>query len=331
MARVCILIVSYQSQQHLPRVWAALERQTYRDVEIILIDNASDEPPAPPPGVRLIANSANVGFAAANNQGAALTQAEYLVLLNPDAFPEPGWLAALVEAADRWPEAAAFGSTQLMDDDPSRLDGAGDVYHASGIPYRGGYGQKRPARLAEGECFAPCAAAALYRRAAFLEVGGFPAHFFAYGEDVDLGFRLRLAGWTCRQVPEAVVRHVGSASSGRKSAFAMRHGVRNRMWVFARCMPGLWLWLWLLAPAHLAASLVLWLKAWADGAGPAYGRGLWEGLCGLPAALRQRADIQRARTAPTSAILRAMSWSPLALARRAIVIRRPEAPDAAHD
>jgi N-acetylglucosaminyl-diphospho-decaprenol L-rhamnosyltransferase len=323
MARACVLIVSFQSEQHLPRAWAALEAQTYRDFEVVLIDNASAVAPAPPPGVRFVRNPQNIGFAAANNQGAATTQAEFLVLLNPDAFPEPDWLAALVAAADQWPEAAAFGSTQLMDDDPDRLDGAGDVYHATGIPYRGGYGQKRPARLPEGECFAPCAAAALYRRAAFLEVGGFPAHFFAYGEDVDLGFRLRLAGWTCRQVPEAVVRHVGSASSGRKSAFAMRHGVRNRMWVFARCMPGLWLWL--LAPAHLAASLVLWVKAWADGAGPAYGRGLWEGLCGLPAALRQRADIQRACAAPTSAILRAMSWSPLTLARRAIVIRRPEA------
>ena len=87
------------------------------------------------------------------------------------------------------------------------------------------------------EVFAACAAAALYRRDAFEALGGFEERFFCYYEDVDLGFRLRLAGGRCVLEPRAIVRHVGSASSGQVSGFAEYHGTRNRLWTFLRDMP----------------------------------------------------------------------------------------------
>ncbi len=108
---------------------------------------------------------------------------------------------------------------------------------------------------ADVEVFAPCAAAALYRRAAFDEVGGFDEQYFCYFEDVDLGFRLRLRGHRCVYVHAAVVRHVSSAMSGYRSDFAVYHGERNAVWTFFKDMPGPLLWLYL--PQHVALNIAV--------------------------------------------------------------------------
>jgi GT2 family glycosyltransferase len=91
----------------------------------------------------------------------------------------------------------------------------------------------------ECEIFSPCAAAALYRRSALLEVGGFDEDFFCYVEDVDLGFRLRLAGYRCLYVPLSVAHHIGSGTTGGKNSdFSVYHGHRNLVWAFVKNMPG---------------------------------------------------------------------------------------------
>ncbi len=118
----------------------------------------------------------------------------------------------------------------------------------------------------EREVFSACAAAALYRRDVFEALGGLDEDFFCYMEDVDLGFRLRLAGWGCTYVPTAVVHHVGSATSGRRSHFTTYHGHRNLVWVFFKNMPGALLWLYL--PQHFSltsSSVALFLHAVKDG------------------------------------------------------------------
>jgi GT2 family glycosyltransferase len=151
--------------------------------------------------IRLIEAGGNIGFAAGNNLAAGQARGQWLALLNPDAFPDRGWLTALVAAARQHPEAASFGSWQRLDGRPGLLDGVGDVYHISGVAWRDGHGKVCGDRY-EPDCeiFSACAAAALYRRQAFLEVGGFDEDFFCYFEDVDLGFRLRLAGYAARAV-----------------------------------------------------------------------------------------------------------------------------------
>ena len=142
-----------------------------------------------------------------------------------------------MDATTRHPDAVMFGSTQIDAADIRRLDGAGDVYHASGLVWRGHHGAPVGSLPPEGEVFAPCAAAALYRRDLFLEAGGFDEGFFCYCEDVDLGFRLRLLGHKCIQVAGARVHHVGSAITGRRSTFATYHSTRNRIWMFVKNMP----------------------------------------------------------------------------------------------
>lgn len=322
--RVSILIVAYRSAPHLPRLFDALDAQSFTDFETILIDNASPEDAVSDDiaarATTFVRNDANTGFAAATNQAADLARGELLALLNPDAFPEPGWLDALVAAADAHPDVAAFGSTQLLDADPARLDGAGDVLSAFGVPWRGGHGRKAPKTLEDGEPFSVCAAAALWRAERWRALGGLEPAFFAYCEDVDLGFRHRLSGGRCRQVAGAVVRHVGGASEGMRSDFAVELGARNRLWLFERCMPApLYGLLWL---PMAFATLMLWVQAMYRGQVISYGQGVLAAIVSARRMKAARAVIQAGRTASTGEIAAALAWSPLKLLTRAIVLRR---------
>ena len=322
--RVSVLIVAYRSAAHLPRLFDALDAQTFTDFETILIDNASPEDAVSDDiaarATSFIRNESNTGFAAATNQAAELSRGELLALLNPDAFPEPGWLGSLVAAADAHPDVAAFGSTQRLDADPARLDGAGDVLSAYGVPWRGGHGRTAPKVLADGEPFSVCAAAALWRAERWRALGGLEPTFFAYCEDVDLGFRHRLAGGRCRQVAGAVVRHVGGASEGMRSDFAVELGARNRLWLFERCMPApLYALLWL---PMIAATALLWVQAMYRGQVIAYGQGVLAAIVSSRRMKAARAVIQASRTARARDIAVALTWSPLKLLTRAIVLRR---------
>ena len=322
---VSILIVAYKSRTHLPRLFDCLDAQTCRDFETILIDNASPDGTGPDlvtqaRATQFVANATNTGFAAANNQAANLASGQWIICLNPDAFPEPEWLEALMAATERYRDVTAFGSTQILDEDPRLLDGAGDVYHAFGIPFRGGYRKPWPSDLADGQAFSPCAAASMWRADVFAQLGGYEESYFCYCEDVDLGFRHRLAGGQVVQVADAQVRHMGSASSGRLSDFAVYHGTRNRLWTFIRNMPGALFWLLLLP--HLAATLLLWAHTAWRGAGPAYGRGLADGFKGWGKAWQARSTIQAKRKVSLSGLIRQFAWSPLSLLKRAIVLRQ---------
>lgn len=318
---IALIVVTYNSAVHFSRLRKAIDAQTFRNFALIVWDNASrpDQQPSPadlPDGARLVQSEENLGFAAANNRAADLVASKYVALLNPDAFPNANWLETLWTAAESAPHAGAFGSTQIMSEDENRFDGLGDCYHAAGVPWRGGYGwpRRQPARTYG--TFSACAAAALYRREAWREAQGFDERFFAYCEDVDLGFRLRLLGWPSIQIGGAIVRHVGGASGGgRRSAFAVFHGTRNRLWTFVKCMPGILLWA--LLPAHILVTVVLLAISPFRGAGRATWRGVWSGLAGLRPILADRRSLHARRKTSLRALAKALTWNPLDMARRA--------------
>jgi GT2 family glycosyltransferase len=316
-----ILIVSYKSGDDLKRLFDCLGAQTCQNFETILIDNASptngvDEVLAGRANI-FVQNTENIGFACANNQAAKLAHGEWLVLLNPDAFPADDWLHEIDVATGEY-DAEAFGSLQLLDDDPNLLDGMGDNYSISGIAWRGGHRKPKPEIIKDGECFSPCAAAAVWKKSVFEELGGFEESFNSYFEDVDLGFRHRLLGGKCIQLGKALVRHRASGSSSRYSEYAVFHGTRNRLWAFIRLMPS-WI-MWVMLPVHILATLLLWLQSSLHGAGSAYGRGLWAAITGIKQSFRGRNDIQKKRTASIKQILSAMSFSPVDLLLRKIVL-----------
>jgi GT2 family glycosyltransferase len=207
---------------------------------------------------------------------------------------------------------------QLHDDDPAILDGAGDMMSVIGVAWRGGYLQSRKAEpKGPVEVFAPCAAAALYRRDAFEDVGGYDERFFCYHEDVDLGFRLRLRGGRCVLEPRAVVRHVGSASSNAISGFAEYHGMRNREWTFFKDMP--WALMPIALPCHLLLIVFLLVRSQSPEMRSVRVRGLRDAWSGLGPFLHDR---PKWRPASLMALARALSWSPFAISRRRPVYRR---------
>ncbi len=309
-----VVIVAFNAGDDLQRCVDALERQSFRDWEAIVWDNASTDGAAQGlvcgARVRIVIHPENLGFAAANNRAAALSRAPFIVVLNPDAFAEPDWLERLIAAAETY-DAQAVTSLQLSDEDPTILDGGGDCMSISGIGWRGGYNQ--PAALAPTravEVFAACGAAALYRRDAFEALGGFEERFFCYYEDVDLGFRLRLAGGRCVLEPGAVVRHVGSASSRKISGFAEYHGTRNRLWTFLRDMPGALMPIAL--PAHVLVLAYVMLRSPTTETRDARWRGLKDGWRGRKPWIAER------RKTPWWTDPKIFSWSPIALSRRSL-------------
>ena len=287
--------------------------QTVRDFEVIVVDNGSEDGSLARArdAVRgddrfaFVDAGTNIGFAAGNNRAAARSSSPLLALLNPDAFAAPNWLEKLLHATERYPDVAMFGSTQLSAINPTVLDGAGDHYFALGLPWRGGFGWTATALPDEGEVFAPCAAAALYRRDAFVSVGGFDERFFCYVEDVDLAFRLRARGHRCIQVPTAVVHHVGGGSANTISGFAQYHGMRNMVWCFVKNMPAPLFWP--LLPFHILAILAVALRA-SILRGPESWRGARDSVRNLP--WRSRRKEQSLRTASWRQLAAAIAWSP---------------------
>lgn len=301
--QVSVIIVSWNSGEHLSRCISSLLKQTFQDFEIILVDNGStdgslkkirEEFSEIPMAVEEL--ESNFGFAVANNIGARLARGARLALLNADAYPEQDWLENLVNAAENNPQYNFFTSRQIQFNNPKLLDGAGDNYHVSGLAWRRCY--DRPTEkygLDFQEVFSACAAAALYSREAFLQTGGFDEDYFSYFEDVDLSFRLRLNGGRCLYVPNAVVQHVGSVSTGKVSDFVVYHGHRNLIWTYFKNMPALLLWLYL--PLHIAMNVFFIFSFIFRGKASAILRAKRDGLYGIPSALKKRRQIQKMKTA----------------------------------
>jgi len=319
-APLTVVIVNFNGGDHLSRCLERLAEQTVLPEWIIIVDNASgdgslaacQEMLAARP---LLADRAlidevgrNIGFAAACNRGVAAAKTPLIALLNPDAFPEPAWLEALVAAAAAHPECAAFGSRQMRDGSPGVVDGLGDHWHMSGLSWREGHGRNLvPADLIAREIFSPCAAAALYRRSALLEMGGFDEDYFCFGEDVDLGYRLRLGGYRARYVPDAVVNHIGGASTPTDTATFYGH--RNTLWTLVKNTPRPLLTVSLLA--HGCQSILVGIVLGVRGRGRAFLHGKWAAVRGLPTALRKRRSVQAGRKVSAWTIWRMIDkgWS----------------------
>ena len=300
--RVTVVIPTWNGRALLELVMPSLERQAYRDFETLVVDNGSSDGTAEHarerwPWAEVVALPRNVGFAAGVNRGIERARGEYVALVNNDMELDPAFLGALVAALDDEPAAASATAKMLFFDDREILDGAGDVLHWSGVVRLRGRGERDRGQYdAPTEVFSACAGAALYRRAAFDEVGSFDEAFFAQMEDVDWGFRARLLGYGCRYVPGAVVYHKGSASmwrEGRRDPRFWGMPVRNCIWMWIKNYP----LDCLLRNAHLLLlhELAGLYFATREGMARAQLRAWRDALRGLPRVLRQRREIQARR------------------------------------
>lgn len=318
--KVSVVIVNWNGGDLLQRCVTDLCAQSYQPHEIIVVDNASSDGSGHAieqafPQVKVIHAGSNLGFAAGNNLAVKLAapDSEWIALLNPDAFPEPDWLKALVDAAVAQPEFAIFGSRLMDANTRTLLDGVGDAYHVSGLVWREAHGQPlQPSFLERREIFSTCAAAGLYQRDVFDAIGGFDEDYFCYVEDIDLGFRYQLLGHRCLYVPESVANHIGSALTGKRSDFSVYYGHRNLVWTFVKNMPGILFWLCL--PLHLLLNLITVAYFIKAGQGKVILRAKRDALYGLPDTWRKRRAIQSQRVASISHIWRLLNKK---LSRRA--------------
>jgi GT2 family glycosyltransferase len=291
------------------------------EFEVIVVDNGSADGSAELAesefGVRVIRNTRNRGFCAANNQGIAVARGEFVALLNNDTEVEPDWLAALHRACTRSPDVGMAASKVLVWEDPRRIDKVGHLIYPDGQNKGRGSGSLDTGQYdREEEVLWPDGCAALYRKGMLEQIGGFDEDFFAYGDDAELGLRGRIAGWKCIYTPAAVVRHHRSSTLGKASVWRLELIERNRLLLALKLFP----WsLLCLNPFYFAARVLAGCAAARRGVGDtAYfpgARGKWQmavafvkgdlgALRLAPRMLRKRREVRRLRRLSPGAVRR---------------------------
>jgi GT2 family glycosyltransferase len=310
-----VIILNWNGRHLLGECLDSVRAQTFRDFETIVVDNGSTDGSAGwlkekwGDGVRLVELPSNHGFAGGNNAGIRCARGRFIVLLNNDTTVDPGWLSALHEASVRHPEAGMFTPKILNYYRRDEIDNTGHLIYPDGLARGRHRLEKDDGRFdQEGEVLHPSGCAGVYKKEMLDRIGLLDDTFFAYGEDVDLGLRARWAGWSCHYVPEAVVYHKYSATTGKYSSQKAFLVERNRLWILIKNFP---LREILLSPAYTAYRYAMHFRGIVSGKGAA-GRlardfPAWKmlgvvlkaeaaAIAGFPRVVRQRRENRRGRT-----------------------------------
>jgi N-acetylglucosaminyl-diphospho-decaprenol L-rhamnosyltransferase len=286
-------------------------------LEVVVVDNASTDGTAELVAgtyseVRLVRNDRNKGFAGGVVDGLRDLDAPYAVLLNNDARFEPDAVRRLLDELEDPAHGGAGAATacillERQGDGPAVLNSTGNMLSRWGSAHDRGFGDPATSADMEPEVFGFCGGAAMLRRTALVETGGFDPDLFLYYEDTDLSWRMRASGWTVRYVPAARAWHRHAASTGTTSSTFRYWNTRNSLVVGLRHLP----WPVLLAStarqvlAFCAHGALALLGRGAPAAALARGRALRDAARCAPDALRVRRQVWRGRTARRRAIFRA--------------------------
>lgn len=246
---ISIVVVNLNRKELLRCCLLSLMAQQRESIEVILVDNGSSDGSVEMvleefPMVRIIRNTTNQGFCAANNQGIEICNGQWIALLNNDAEAHPLWSHELRVAMEASPNTGMAASKILVFEDPTRLDKIGHQIffdgqnrgRGSGETDRGQYDTMKDVLWPDG-------CAAMYRREMLDQIGGFDEDFFAYADDAELGLRARIAGWGCTYAPNAIVRHHRGSTLGVRSLRRVHLIERNRVLLAAKLFPWSLLWL----------------------------------------------------------------------------------------
>lgn len=242
---ISVVIVNWNGKHLLGECLDSLVGQrNIRDVEIILVDNGSEDGSAVfvqgrYRSVRVVSLPKNIGFAGGNNAGIRPAAGKYIALLNNDTKADPLWLSSLVTTAEADRRTVGMWAGKILSyDHPGIIDNVGLLLYPDGLGRGKGRLERDEGQYdAPGEALFPSGCAALYRKEMLDEIGLFDEEFFAYADDVDIGLRARLAGWECRYVPTAKVFHKYSSSSSAYSPLKAFLVERNRIWVLLKYYP----------------------------------------------------------------------------------------------
>ena len=255
---VSVIVINYNGKGIIGTCLEALTKQSYKEFEIIIVDNRSwdgslneihrflEENSSGKP-MKVIAIKSNIGFAGGNLEGLKHARGEYVALLNPDALADRDWLEELVRAMDLHSEVGICAS-KIIVQGSNVIDSAGDGYASSLKGFKRGEGENADRFNQGGYVFGACAGAALYRKGMMEEIGFLDKDFFLIHEDTDLNYRAQLAGWKVLYVPSAIVYHKVRSIIGHRSDIAVYYTLRNSEFVriknvppgvFLKCLPDL--------------------------------------------------------------------------------------------
>lgn len=280
MKKVTVIIPNYNGLAFLPDCLDGLEAQTVKDFEILVVDNGSGD------GSRewlegqqipAIFLPENRGFSGAVNVGIRAARTPYVILLNNDTKADPAYVEKLLGAIEASPKIFSVSPKMIQMYHPELMDDAGDMYSIIGWAYQRGVGQETGRYNRPCHVFSACAGAAIYRRKVFEEIGYFDEMHFAYLEDIDVGYRAKIAGYYNRYCPGAMVYHVGSGTSGSKyNSFKIRLAARNNIYLNYKNMPAFQLLV--NSPFILAGIGGKYAFFRKIGFGREYLSGVWEGI-----------------------------------------------------
>ncbi|MBU3143461.1 glycosyltransferase family 2 protein [Clostridium sp. CF012] len=243
LIKVSIIIPNYNGLKYIKGCLDSLAIQCFQNVEIIIVDNDSQDGSCEfisenYPQIKLLSLKENYGFSKAVNEGIKASNCEYVVLLNNDTEVEEVWLENLVNCIEQDEKIFSCCSKMVRFSERDKIDDAGDEYTILGWAYKRGDGAVLNKYNKSERIFSSCAGAAIYRKKLFEEIGYFDEDFFAYMEDVDISYRANIQGYKNIYCSEALVYHIGSATSGSKyNSFKVRLAARNNIYVFLKNMP----------------------------------------------------------------------------------------------
>ena len=280
MKEVTVVIPNYKGEAYLRPCVESLLAGTGLEMDVIIVDNGSrdgcvEEVRRLYPQVECVCLDQNYGFCKAVNIGIRKAETPYVFLLNNDTLVCKGAVEALLASLKKDRRIFSVEAKMIQYQDRTKIDSAGTFYNAFGWAYARGKDRPADQYRKRGPVFSACAGAAMYRREVFEEIGLFDEEHFAYLEDVDVGYRARIAGYRNVYEPMARIIHVGSAASGsRHNEFKVRLSARNNLYLIYKNMPVLQILLNL--PLLLAGFLVKYLFFLKKGLGAIYLKGLME-------------------------------------------------------
>jgi len=298
---ITVVVPNLNGKRWLGACLESLQQQT-EPAEVIVVDNGSTDGSVAMvasdfPRVTCLELTSNQGFTGGVNTGIAYAlkhDAEFVALFNNDAVAEADWLKQLLATARQRPQAGIV-TGKLLRFDQRHLDGTGDQYTIWGLPYprgrdeldRGQYDQ-------EGPVFAGSGGASLYRSEMLRQIGLFDQAFFAYYEDVDVGFRAQLAGWKVYYQPHAVAYHRTGATSSQMGSFARYHTIKNCYYLYVKDMPARLFWKYL--PAFALGMFMIAGNSLLRGQVVPLAKAYARLVVTLPAMVAKRRRVQRSRT-----------------------------------
>jgi len=270
---VSVVVLNWNGKDVIADCLDSLLAQDYESREIIVVDNDSRdgslEMIESKYGLKIMImrNARNFGFAGGCNVGIRMARGEYVALLNSDAVADPNWMTEMVRAIEKDGKCGMVAGKIYFKGDGKLIENTGHIIFRDGLGRgRGRLEVDEGQYDAEETIFCPNGCAALYRKKMLDEIGMFDELFFAYADDIDVGFRGRLLGYECRYTPKAVAHHCLSESFGMLSPLKAFLVERNRMWVIIKCFPIRAL---LLAPCYTFARYAYTLYGLLRGKGPA--------------------------------------------------------------